>query len=458
MDVMTQEEENKYSEILTLDKDNEDKAIGYILDDEEAALIATKIINQKSFVCNYNAHIFKLLRIHLTEGKPLSEIYATINSITSDDWKAISPNQNVDKNKHISHCRAVAISLFGSSVLAEGLFNKINKQFVRREMLSKYANAKQSLLKTDGINDISHVVHNVSEKTNDLLDSIASGTFDKSYADSLMDTLNRKEESGISTGYTKLDEIIDGFMPGQLVTIGAGTGRGKSAFAVNLALNIRDQGHTVGLWSFEMDEHEVKQRILSNVTGIGKKDKYRQEERYNLARKYKDKIASEKAGIQIFTDRIIDLGSFYLNCRRLSIRNKMKVVIIDYLQLIHLSGFTGFNRTSEVEHITKTFKSIASELGITIIILSQLSREHEKREDKTPRLSDLRDSGSIEQDSNIVIFLHRLEDKPSYYEKWQTSIRIIVEKNRSGMTGKFFMKYDGILSKFTETDGEITNG
>lgn len=458
MDLMNQAEENKYSEILTLDKDNEDKAIGYILDNEEAALLAVKLINEQSFVCNYNAHIFKLLRVHLGDGKPLSEIYATINSITSDDWKEISPNQDVEKNKHISHCRAVAISLFGSSALAEGLFNKINKQFVRREMLSKYTEAKQSLLNTDGIDDISHVVHNVSEKTNDMLDSIATGTFDKNYADSLLETLNRKEESKISTGYKKLDEIIEGFGAGQLVTIGAGTGRGKSAFAVNLALNIRDQDYTVGLWSFEMDEHEVKERILSNVTGIGKKDEYRQEERYNLVRKYADKISSEKAGIKIFTDRIIDLGSFYLNCRRLSIRNNMKVIIIDYLQLIHLSGFTGQNRTSEVEHITKTFKSIASELGITIIILSQLSRDYQKRADKTPILSDLRDSGSIEQDSNIVIFLHRLDDKPSYYKKWQTSIRLIVEKNRSGMTGKFFMKYDGILTKFTETDGDITNG
>lgn len=454
MDIITQEEENKYSEILTLDRDNEDKAIGYILDNEEAALLAIKIINEKSFVCKYNAHIFKLLQVHLGGGKPLSEIYATISSITSDDWKNISPNHDIEKNKHISHCRAVAISLFGSSALAEGLFNKINKQFVRREMLSKYTEAKQSLLNTDGIDDISHVVHKVSEKTNDILDSISNGTFDKSYATSLLETLNRKEESGISTGYKKLDETIDGFMAGQLVTIGAGTGRGKSAFAVNLALNIRDQGYTVGLWSFEMDEHEVNQRILSNVTGIGKNDKYRQEERYNLVKKYTSRVQSEKAGIQIFTDRIIDLGNFYLNCRRLSIRNNMKVVIIDYLQLIHLSGFTAQNRTSEVEHITKTLKSIASELGITIIILSQLSREHEKRADKTPILSDLRDSGSIEQDSNIVIFLHRLEEKPTYYKKWETSIKLLVEKNRSGRTGKFFMKYNGILTKFTETEEE----
>ena len=319
-------------------------------------------------------------------------------------------------------------------------------------MLSKYAEARQSLLNTDGIEDISHVVHGVSSKTNDMLDSIASGTFDKSYADSLLETLNRKEQSGISTGYPKLDEIIDGFIPGQLVTIGAGTGRGKSAFAVNIALNIRDQGHTVGLWSFEMDEHEVRERIFSNVTGIGKKDKYNQEERYNSVRKYVERVESEKGEIHIFTDKIIDLGAFYLNCRRLSLRNKMKVVIIDYVQLIHLSVFKGFNRTSEVEHITKNLKSIASELGITIIILSQLSREHDKREDKTPRLSDLRDSGSIEQDSNTVIFLHRLEDKPPSYKKWEDSIQLLVAKNRSGRTGNFFMKYNGILTKFTEAD------
>ena len=200
-----------------------------------------------------------------------------------------------------------------------------------------------------------------------------------------------------------------------------------------------------------MSEEEVVERITSVVTCISKKDNVRQEERYNAARKY---IDSTSDNIQIFTDRIRDLSSFYLQCRRLSIRENMKVVIIDYLQLIHLSNDARGNRVAEIEYLTTNFKNIASELGITIIILSQLSREHKRREDKTPMLSDLRDSGSIEQDSNVVIFLHKPDDQPSHFNKSEKLIRVIVAKNRSGSVASIILKYQGYITKFTETKGE----
>ena len=244
-----------------------------------------------------------------------------------------------------------------------------------------------------------------------------------------MQVLNSKEQAVINSGFKDLDQIIDGFRSGQLVTVGAGTGVGKSAFAVNLALNITKQGYKVGLWSFEMDKEEVYQRIISNISEISRKDRLHAEERYNTVKKY---FKEAKDNIQVFTDRIKDLGSFYLQCRKEAIKENMKVIIIDYVQLIHLSGFTGLNRVSEIELITKTLKNIASELGITIIILSQLSREYQKRENKQPILSDLRDSGSIEQDSNLVIFLHRQDDYPLALKEFEKMITVIVAKNRDG--------------------------
>lgn len=129
----------------------------------------------------------------------------------------------------------------------------------------------------------------------------------------------------------------------------------------------------------------------------------------------------------------------------------MKIVIIDYIQLIHLSSFSGNNRATEIELITKTLKNIASELDITIIILSQLSREYRKRENQQPILSDLRDSGSIEQDSNVVIFLHRDDEKqPVDFKKCEKMITVIVAKNRDGGTGHFWLKYQGNITKFED--------
>jgi replicative DNA helicase len=131
-------------------------------------------------------------------------------------------------------------------------------------------------------------------------------------------------------------------------------------------------------------------------------------------------------------------------------QDSVKVIIIDYLQLIHLSGGTKWNRVAEIEQITTNFKNMASELGISIIILSQLSRECQRREDKTPVLSDLRDSGSIEQDSNIVMFLHKLPIADVNYNDFEKSVKLIVAKNRSGKAGSFNLKYNGELTQFME--------
>jgi replicative DNA helicase len=146
------------------------------------------------------------------------------------------------------------------------------------------------------------------------------------YKEGGLEVLHQQEEENINTGFEQLDEVIEGFKAGQLITIGAATGVGKSAFAINLALNITSQGHKVGLWSFEMDKKEVYERIFAIKTGLSKQDKQRKEERYNTIRKYFDKTIDD---IAIYTEPIRDLDRFYLQCREMSMRKNMKVVIID---------------------------------------------------------------------------------------------------------------------------------
>lgn len=440
------EYQGKLEEIQKIDIQNERTAIGHMLQDEQAALSGTRMLQAKYFLTPYAAHIFKIIQSCVDQAQSVSEIHFKVSSIAEEDWKALAPELKVEKQDYISSCLTQAITFLGTDVIAEGVFNKIQEQYLRRIMFVEYQGAMSKVLNTSNTKDLKEVVSSINRKSDDVLDGmIASEEYN--YKNKLLSVLNQKDTPSISTGFESLDEIIEGFKPGQLITIGAGTGVGKSAFAVNLALNITKQRYKVGFWSFEMSEEEVIERITSVVTCISRKDNNRQEERYNAARKY---IDSTYDNIQIFTDRIRDLSSFYLQCRKLSIRENMKVVIIDYLQLIHLSSESRGNRVAEIEYLTTNFKNIASELGITIVILSQLSREHKRRDDKTPMLSDLRDSGSIEQDSNVVIFLHRPDDQPSHFNKAEKLIRLIVAKNRSGSLASIILKYQGYITKFTE--------
>ena len=441
---MDQDILTKLEEIKQLDARNEKIAIGHMLQDEVAAITGTRMLIAKYFITPNAAHVFKIVKSYVEEGKSVSDIYFHIHSIAEEDWQSFS--QGVAREEYLRQCMVLSVPFLGTDVYAEGVFGQIQKQYFRREAFFLYENAKPKILNTADSKDLTEIVTDIGNKCNALLDGMTpSNEYD--YETEVMEVLNTTEQAVISSGFKDLDQIIEGFRPGQLITVGAGTGVGKSAFAVNLALNITNQGYKVGLWSFEMDKEEVYQRIISNITEISRKDRLHAEERYNAVKKY---FKEAKDNIQIFTDRIKDLGSFYLHCRKEAIRENMKVIIIDYVQLIHLSGFTGLNRVSEIELITKTLKNMASELGITVIILSQLSREYQKRENKQPILSDLRDSGSIEQDSNLVIFLHRQDDYPLMLKDYEKIITVIVAKNRDGRCGSFILKYQGNITKFRE--------
>lgn len=441
---MDQDVLTKLEEIKALDAKNEKIAIGHMLQDEVAAITGTRMLIAKYFITPHAAHVFKIVKSYVEEGKSVSDIYFHIHSIAEDDWQSFS--HGVSRDEYLRQCMVMSVPFLGTDVYAEGVFNQIQKQYFRREAFFLYENAKPKILNTADSKDLTEIVTDIGNKCNALLDGMTPSE-EHDYEAEVMRVLNSTEQAVISSGFKGLDQIIDGFKPGQLITVGAGTGVGKSAFAVNLALNITKQGYKVGLWSFEMDKQEVYQRIISNITGICRKDRLHAEERYNAVKEY---FKGPKHDIQVFTDRIKDLGSFYLQCRKCSIKENMKVIIIDYVQLIHLSGFTGLNRVAEIELITKTLKNMASELGITVIILSQLSREHQKRENKQPILSDLRDSGSIEQDSNLVLFLHRQDDYPLILKESEKMITVIVAKNRDGRSGSLVLRYQGNITKFKE--------
>jgi len=271
-----------------------------------------------------------------------------------------------------------------------------------------------------------------------------------------MDIMDHPEKANLRkvfSGYHGLDEMLGWFKPAELIILAARPSMGKTAFALNILKNMAvDQKKSVALFSLEMSSEQIADRILSMVSGIpmGKIAKWQLDSEDFTVMGESMEILSET---NIFIDdkwstTIPELKS---KIRRLKIeKTSLDLVIIDYLQLMSWSNswYSG-NRVQEISEISRGLKELARELEMPIIALSQLSREVEKRVDKKPQLSDLRESGAIEQDADEVIMLHR-EDyyDPDTDKKGLTDI--CVRKNRNGPIGESELYFEKTIMKFSE--------
>jgi replicative DNA helicase len=257
---------------------------------------------------------------------------------------------------------------------------------------------------------------------------------------------------GWPTGIPTLDNLLNGgFKPGKVVVIGARPSVGKSSFAMHLGLKFAADGLTTLMLSQEMPDSELAERAMSNLGQI------------DYSRLQRGKLhADEWAGLTDATDQIIRLP-FYVDdqpaLRLADIRAKarmvkgLKVLIVDYLQLSAGSGKGRgeSNRNAEIEEITRGCKQLAKELGLSLILLSQLGRDVEKRPDKRPMLSDLRDSGGIEQDADVVLFLY--PGRP--FSDVQKLVGLDVAKQRGGPLGEVVLAFEGRLQQWHETTAPL---
>ncbi len=260
---------------------------------------------------------------------------------------------------------------------------------------------------------------------------------------------NRGSVTGIPTGYSKFDEMTSGLHGGDLIILAARPGMGKTAFALNLALNAWKNGHEVGIFSLEMPYEQLVLRMISTESGIphhrirtGNIGSEEWLELTNVA------TALDEAKIFIDDSPSISILEVKNRARKLKLKHNLKFLVIDYLQLIVHDQKTE-NRTQEISLISRSLKSLAKELDIPIVALSQLSRSLESRGDKRPLLSDLRESGSIEQDADIVTFIYR--DAVYHPETENPNLaEIIISKHRNGPTGSCNVYFDGALTKFVD--------
>ena len=295
--------------------------------------------------------------------------------------------------------------------------------------------------------------------------------------------------SGITTGLETVNAKTGGLHHSDLVVLAGRPGMGKTALATNFAFNaaqrlVRDQedgiapeksaGAAVAFFSLEMSADQLATRILAEQSGISSENlrmgKISQQDFRNLAR-----AAAELEGLPLYIDDTagLTIAALRTRARRLKRQRGIGLIVVDYLQLLQGSGKnSNDNRVNEISEISRGLKTLAKELNVPVLALSQLSRAVEQREDKRPQLSDLRESGSIEQDADIVLFVYREEyyvasreprgggdDSKALeaYQAWQAEMNavyglaeLIIAKQRHGATGKVKMKFESKITRFSD--------
>ena len=268
---------------------------------------------------------------------------------------------------------------------------------------------------------------------------------------------NRGKTLGISTGFIDLDRMTSGLNNSDLIILAARPAMGKTAFALNLALNAGKEKKKVLVFSLEMPAQQLYQRLLSIESGIPQnklKNVYLEEDEWRKLTVATGNLSETEIYVaDLPYTNVLEIRSY---ARKMKSQNQLDLIIIDYLQLINGTGRGGseFSRQQEISDISRSLKGLARELDVPVIALSQLSRAVESRVDKRPMLSDLRESGAIEQDADIVAFLYREEYYiPETENKGITEL--IIGKHRNGATGTVKLNFLSEFTKFTNYTDQV---
>ncbi len=340
-----------------------------------------------------------------------------------------------------------------TSLNAESYGRIVEAHAIRRKMINA-ANRIASLAYDEGalvdtvMDEAEKAIFDVSERrlTHELqpISSVLS-----EYYDRIDDLAKRPDEIfGVPTGFIDLDRLLAGLQPSDLLIIAGRPGQGKTGFLLSVAKNAAlTHKISVAIFSLEMSNEQVVQRLIAQETGIDS-------QRLRTGKLTEEEWPLFTHAIEVFSDTRIFLDDtpaitplqLRTKCRRLHMEYGIDLVIVDYLQL--MSGDTRTdNRVQEVSYISRNLKVLARELNVPVLAAAQLSRAVEQRTDKRPVLSDLRESGSLEQDADIVMFIYR----PDQYEKdtaKQNIAEIIVAKHRNGPVGSVELIFRSALAKF----------
>ncbi len=294
------------------------------------------------------------------------------------------------------------------------------------------------------------------KKESQRIDKIIESSMDK-----IKEAGKKKELIGVPSGFTEIDRITSGWQPSDLIIVAARPSMGKTAFVLSMAKLIAFKKIPIAIFSLEMSDIQLVNRLIVSESRIPA-EKIRTGKLENHEWTQLEKTLQPLIEAPIFIDDTPALNIFELRskCRRLKTQHDVRIIIIDYLQLMRGDEKSKFSREQEVSTISRSLKALAKELNVPIVALSQLNRSVETRSGhKRPQLSDLRESGAIEQDADLVLFIHRPEKMGITEDENQNSTKglaeILIEKHRNGATGLVPLRFIERIATFVDYDSPI---
>ncbi len=425
-------EENLIKRILPHSIEAEQSVIGSMLLEKEAIVVATEMLHADDFYQHQYGIMFETITELYNAGKP-TDLVTLQDALKMKD--APPEISGIDFLRDLLNVvpTSANIRYYAEIVAEKALLRRMIK--VTEEIADSCYAGKEK---------VENLMEQTEKKIFDLVQKRNTGDY-VPIRDVVMNVVNKIEQAskskstvtGIPTGFTDLDYRTSGMQPSDLVLLAARPSMGKTAFVLNLAENFAvRQNYTTAIFSLEMSKEQLVNRILSMESRVDSQTL----RTGSLSDNDWDQVV-ESSGIIANSHLIIDdtpgisIGELRSKCRRYKMEHDLKVVIIDYLQLMTGSGGKNSdNRQQEISEISRSLKALARELNVPVIALSQLSRACETRQDHRPMLSDLRESGAIEQDADVVMFIYRDE----YYNKdteAKNIAEIIIAKQRNGPIG-----------------------
>ena len=425
----------------------EQSVIGSMLIDFEAVALAFESLTADDFYRQENREIFSAMEYLFNKNQPIDVV--TVCDILKQKGilDAIGSNEFV-----------VNMAMSVPTTANVKYYIKIIKD---KALLRQLIDASSQITKLSY--DASEPADDIAEVAEKLVFDVLNGKMTKGFSqvgDVAEQNFKRLEElgaldtkiTGIETGFSHLDYILSGLQKSTLNILAARPGIGKTSFALNIAKNVAIKNKIpVAVFSLEMSDEEITNRIISSHSLVdSSKLKTGKLDVEDWVRMSNSMSALAGAPLYIDDTAAITVTEIRSKCRRLKLEKGLGLVIVDYLQLMQTKGRIE-NRQQQVSEMSRALKILAKELEVPIITLSQLSRSIESRTDKTPVLSDLRESGAIEQDADVVMFLHKPESENEQESSAQMA-ELIIAKHRSGATGRVKLMWQPNYTTFMSVD------